>query len=447
MRVGTGYRDILKMYLPLLLSVMSQMAVSIADVFFLGRLTPPEQAAGNYGFLIFLVIMVIGLGLSNGLSVLTARSCGEGKPREASAYLWHGLVLMGVYMLLAFSFVRVGLRPLLGWALKDSGLRAEVLGYCFHRAPELWFSLPVLVLNAFYVGTARPRVVSIAAFLGAGCNIFLDYAWIFGHFGFPALRVAGAAKATVASQILVWGVMVLATLILPESRAFFKNFSFVFKWSVFQAIRRVSGPLFLQNGLSIVSWLLFFTLIERADLRLLEASSVIRAFYGLTLMPALALNATVSSMVSNFLGQGGGSHATLFMKRLAVTGMIFCAPWLAVILGPFREGLAVFTVHPEVVQLALESRWSLALAVAQMPMVFTLFASITGTGHTKATLIIESASLTVYLAYVAWVCQMPAPSIGWIWFSESVYFSLLALFSWLWHQRFWNPRNSTKFFP
>lgn len=434
------------MYFPLLLSVAAQMSVSIADVFFLGRLTPGEQAAGNYGFLIFLVISVIGLGLSNGLSVLVARRCGEGRPAEAGSLLLHGTVLMLAYALLAFVFVQTLLSHLLRTALRDAQLQREVLNYAYHRAPELFFSLPVLVLNAFHVGTARPRPVTIAAFTGAVCNIVLDDAWIFGKYGFPERRVAGAALATVAVQVLVFFQMLAATLLAPGSRPFLLGFRWRFSRSVFGAIWQVSGPLFLQNGLSILSWLLFFTLIERADIRLLEASSVVRAFYGLTLMPAIALNATVSSMVSNYLGQGRSAGASRFVLRLMAVGFVFGLPWLAVILLAYEPALALFSIHAPVVALAGTTRLSLAVAVLMMPPVFTLFASITGSGHTRATLLIETGSLLVYLVYVAWVCRWETPSLAWIWFSEPLYFALLGLASFVWHRVWWNKRREPHFF-
>lgn len=446
MQVGTGYRDILRIYFPILLSVMAQMSVSIADVFFLGRLSPAEQAAGNYGFLIFLVISVIGLGLSNGLSVLIARRCGEGLPQEAGRLLVHGTALMLGYALLAFVFVHVGLADVLKVALRDAGLQREVLNYAHHRAPELFFSLPVLVLNAFHVGTARPRPVTVAAFTGAVCNIVLDDAWIFGKYGFPERRVAGAALATVAVQILVFAQMLAATLLAPGSRPYLRRLILRLSGAVFRDISRVSGPLFLQNGLSIVSWLWFFTLIERAGIRLLEASSVVRAFYGLTLMPAIALNATVSSMVSNFLGQGRTEGAAAFVRRLMLVGYAFGLPWLGVILLAYTPALSLFSIHPPVVALASETRWSLAAAVVLMPAVFTLFASITGTGHTRATLLIESGSLVLYLFYVAWVCGWDQPSMAWIWFSEPLYFALLGLASWAWHRLWWRRRHKARFF-
>jgi Na+-driven multidrug efflux pump len=44
-----------------------------------------------------------------------------------------------------------------------------------------------------------PTVVSIAA---VGLNIILNYALIFGHWGFPELGLAGAAYATLISRIV-----------------------------------------------------------------------------------------------------------------------------------------------------------------------------------------------------------------------------------------------------
>ncbi|MCS6982332.1 MAG: MATE family efflux transporter [Flavobacteriales bacterium] len=438
------FRDILGVYVPLLLSAMAQIIVGIADVYFLGRLEPVEQAAGNYGFLIFLVISVVGLGLSHGLHVLVARKCGQGEPKAVSALVWHGAYLMGAYALAAFGGLRLALDDLLQAALRDDRLKAEVLIYCHHRAPELFFSLPALVLNAYFVGTARTRPVSIATGAGAIINIFLDDVLIFGRFGWEAQRVAGAARATVFAQVVVFFILLLFVS-ARRHRTYLRWRPAIPQSTTLRNILSVSGPLFLQNGLSIVSWLLFFTLIERADLQLLEASSVVRAYYGLTLMPAIALSATVSSMVSNLLGQNRSEQAPLLARRLFLTGITFCWPWLLITVFLYEPSLTVFSTHEEVVALAAQTRWSLALSVALLPAAFVLFPSITGTGLTRFTLLIEGACLVVYLAYVDWVCSWEEPSLAWIWSSEALYHGMLGALAFVWHRWYYAPRFKVKF--
>src|SRR5262249_41332267 len=66
-------------------------------------------------------------------------------------------------------------------------------------------ALPTILMPAlasFFAGRGDTRTVLYVNIASAVANVALDYAWIFGRFGFPRGGVAGAALATVASDIL-----------------------------------------------------------------------------------------------------------------------------------------------------------------------------------------------------------------------------------------------------
>jgi len=446
MKVGTGYRDILRIYIPLMVSAASQVVVGISDIFFLGRLSSLEQAAGNYGYLIFLVMTVIGLGISNGLSIIIARRSGEGKLREIPVILWHGFMIIGIYATVAVIFIIFFLSDFLRLALSDVELQDQVMIYCINRAPALFFSMPAAILTAFFVGTAKPRPISWAVFTGALLNIFLDYAFVFGRFGFPVLRVEGVARATVVAEFVVLMMLLLAVLFNKSRRVLFPKLFQTSQLRILTQIAEISSPLFLQNGLSLFSWLLFFTFIEKAGLEFLKASSIIRAYYGITLIPAIALISTVSSMISNYLGQNPTGNAVFFTRRLMIAGSWFCWPWVLITIFLYREFLSIFSSQSEIVSLAVDSKWSIGLSIFLLPIVFVLFSSITGLGKTKTTLLIEALSLLIYLFFAAWVCHWETPSLAWIWFSEPLYHLLLGVFAWLWHNFYFTSQYKVRFF-
>lgn len=77
-------------------------------------------------------------------------------------------------------------------------------GYIFLKIVALSY-IPTM-LTMLYSAVLRssghvkyPMIVSIAA---VGMNIILNYALIFGHWGFPELGLAGAAYATLISRIV-----------------------------------------------------------------------------------------------------------------------------------------------------------------------------------------------------------------------------------------------------
>src|SRR5260370_2127331 len=65
-------------------------------------------------------------------------------------------------------------------------------------------SFPIILMPtiaSFFAGRGQTRVVLLGNVVSAVLNVVLDYLWIFGRLGFPRAGVAGAAFATVTSNI------------------------------------------------------------------------------------------------------------------------------------------------------------------------------------------------------------------------------------------------------
>lgn len=56
--------------------------------------------------------------------------------------------------------------------------------------------------NAYLVSLQRSKFLLFGALIASVSNVYLDYAMIFGHFGFPEMGFNGAAYASVISEIL-----------------------------------------------------------------------------------------------------------------------------------------------------------------------------------------------------------------------------------------------------
>jgi multidrug resistance protein, MATE family len=81
-------------------------------------------------------------------------------------------------------------------------------------------ALAVMVLSSYLSALARTQIMLWATVAAVFLNIAVNWALIFGNWGFPELGVQGAAIATVTTQVLTLVVLALYAAFLPALRRF-----------------------------------------------------------------------------------------------------------------------------------------------------------------------------------------------------------------------------------
>ncbi len=193
-------RHVLGLAVPVALAELGWISMNVVDTIMIGRLGPVAIGAIAIGGSAFYPFGVFGLGLLLGLDTLVSQAHGAGDHEDGRHSLAQG-VYLAVFLtplLMLLFYVMPVLFPIVG-------IEAEVSreATVFLRALS-WCTLPLLLYGAFRrylqaTGHARPvMVVLITANL---INWFFNWLLISGHWGFPALGVAGSAYSTVMARL------------------------------------------------------------------------------------------------------------------------------------------------------------------------------------------------------------------------------------------------------
>ncbi|MCU0722588.1 MAG: MATE family efflux transporter, partial [Planctomycetes bacterium] len=191
---------LLKLSWPFWIAASLEDLYSLVDLFWVGKLGSPAVAALALCGALVGMAFTVAVGIATGALAVVARRMGEGKPEAAFAATWQALYL-GVGLGLLSTALAVPLaRPLLALL----GAEGEVLelGTVYLRTLALG-AVPLFVtfsLTSALRGAGDAVSPMIAMLAGNFLNLVLDPVLIFGWFGAPALGVAGAAIATLASQ-------------------------------------------------------------------------------------------------------------------------------------------------------------------------------------------------------------------------------------------------------
>ena len=197
--------------------------------------------------------------------------------------------------------------PLAPWLFRLSGHQPEVaaLETLFFQVSTLGAGAEIMAasLSAFFTGLGAMRVVMVVDTLATILNGVLDYGWIFGHWGLPALGIEGAAWATVSAQwfrVAVYAVL----LVLPRYRRPYGLWSGrKFDASLMRRLLRYGAPSGLQFFVEMAGFTLFLLLLGKLGEHAMAATTLAFNLNVLAFMPMIGLSIALSTLVGQELGR------------------------------------------------------------------------------------------------------------------------------------------------
>lgn len=198
---------LLLLAIPVVLSELGWVAMSIVDTIMVGRLSPAAIGAVGVSSAIFYTPALFGVGLLLGLDTLVSQAFGRGDFDDC-----HRALAQGVYLAIAYAPIAmlvVGFAPHLFPLLRiTDAVRGPAREYL---SLLNWSMLPLLVYVAFrrYLqGVGKVRPVTFALISANLVNWFGNWVLIYGKFGLPAMGVRGSALSTCVARTYMAGVLV-----------------------------------------------------------------------------------------------------------------------------------------------------------------------------------------------------------------------------------------------
>ena len=201
------FKRILALMIPLYLANLMNIGMGVIDTIVAGRAGTADLAAVALGCSVTAPIMVSVGAILSILGPMVSRLLGAGAESKVGALLCSAkalaILLIGVELLFLY------LGSLLFPMVTDSPeLAQEAQRYLYYVMLAVPASLGMRVVQGCWEGYSQTRPAMIVCLLGLILNIPLNYACVFGLWGFPALGGAGCGLAT---AIVHW-VMCLALL-------------------------------------------------------------------------------------------------------------------------------------------------------------------------------------------------------------------------------------------
>ena len=427
-------RSLLALAIPVILSELGWMSMSIVDTIMVGRLSAEAIGAVGMGNAIYYAPALFGIGILLGLDTLVSQAYGRGDFDECHRWLSQSVYIAVIFtpLLMVFLCAAPFAFPYLG---VNSAVSQQTSDYL--RILN-WGTLPLLLYAAFrrYLqGVKRVGPVTFALISANLINWVGNWALIYGHLGLPAMGVSGSALSTCMARVYMAAVLIFAAW---RNEAY-RGHSLFAHWpgiilSRIGSLLKLGVPAAGQIVMEVGAFGAATVMAGRLTPAALAAHQIALNCAAFSYMVPLGTSAAAAVAVGHAVGAGDGPRARRAGWLAIAIGVSFMACAAVVFLLAPHAILIVYTNQEAVVSMGVPL---LALAAA-----FQIFdgiqtistGALRGLGETRMPMLANFAGYWVFglpLGYV--LCFRHGQGIFGLWTGLTlalIFIALVLLFQW-----------------
>lgn len=305
----TFYHRVVFIAFPIILQSFIMEAVNLLDNLMIGQTGLYEMAGVSISNQLIFILNLSMFGAISGAEIFGAQFYGKKDYEGVAHSFW-----MKVYFALGITFLGILLflflnKSLISLWLHDENISA--LQQTFYNAKDY---LLIMCIGLIPAGMTRAIISTLkecsrtdislySAIIALSANLVLDYALIFGKFGFPALGVKGAAIATVTARMLECAFVLIWISLNLEAVPYFKHI-----FSYMKVPKDLIKNIMLRSAPLMANELLWSFGIAFA--------SSCYAFRGIEVVASMNILNTVANIFNTIFISIGSSIAIIVGQRL-----------------------------------------------------------------------------------------------------------------------------------
>jgi MATE family multidrug resistance protein len=314
-----------------MLSQLGHVMMGVTDSIMVGHIGAEPLAAASLANVAFNMILLFGIGVSYAITPLVASAQGEHNNKNISDTLKHGLAINFINSLILVLIVYFGKN-----ILYHIDQPAEVVALSIPYLDIITFSIiPTLLFQTFRQFSEGLSFTRIAMFVVIGSNflnIGLNYIFIYGHAGFPAMGLVGAGYGTLISRIAMAAGIAWYIYRSPAFSAFRSGFSIGnYSKSLFNKMLHIGIPAGVQFIFEVAAFDFSAVMMGWLGAKTLAAHQIAINLATISYMTTTGLAAAATIRVSNEMGKGnfrtmrtvGFTLLGLALTVMAIWGLIF----------------------------------------------------------------------------------------------------------------------------
>ena len=297
-----NYKATLTLAIPVVISQLGHIMVGVVDTAMVGQIGPEEQAAIALSNSLYYLVLVFGLGVSMGITPLTAAADSSKNTEENGALLKHGMIVntaIGILLFLLLLFIS----PVLHLFNQKETVVEKAIPFLNVMMLGM---IPLMIFSSFKQFAEGLSFTTIAMIVTLGANlinILLNYVFIFGHWGFPEMGMIGSAWASFYARTAMALVMFLYVYYNKSFKEYWLGFTArKISKKLIKKILAIGIPSGLQWAFEVGAFAFAVVMIGWIGAKEQAAHQVALSIAAISYMMASGLSAATTVRVGNQLG-------------------------------------------------------------------------------------------------------------------------------------------------
>ena len=339
------------------------------------------------------------------ISALVARRRGEKRKDEANRVLSTAVaatVIAAIVLSIALVIAASGIMQLCG---STAETHDSAVTYYRIIMGGMIFNCIQMAINSAQRGAGNTKITMRTNVTSNTINIILNYLLIEGHFGFPALGIAGAALATVLGTV-VGCIMSILSLKYPDG---FISIPYIWKNKVVPSLKtfinliKVGYSIFFEQVLMRIGFMATAVMAAKQGTDAMAAHQVGMNIMGLTFSFGDGMQAAAVALIGRSLGEENEELAKEYGRTCKMVGGIIAVCLVAVYFFGAETLMRLFFDEAHIVQIGVDIMHVIIFVVVFQILQVIYMGCLRGAGDTAYTAFASMISVTLIRTAVSYL--------------------------------------------
>lgn len=388
---------IMKMSLPLMISMLIQALYNIVDSMFVARVSETALTAVSLAFPLQNLLIAFGVGTGVGMASYLSRKLGEKDTETATKAAGNGITLAVITWIL---FAILGLtivKPFMALFTDDAELLGLSTSYSEIVMIFSFFMLLSMMNERILQGTGDSFSSMLSQMTGAITNIILDPVFIFVF----KMGVNGAAIATVIGQAV--GCAVSLHFVIRNKYIKIKPQHLKLEKRMVASIYSVGAPTIITNSIGTVMTGAMNAILIGFSTTAVSVFSVYFKLQSFVFMPIFGLSSGMVPIIAYNYGARKKKRvmSTIYIGTIIAVGIMVVG---TIVFNLFPKALlSLFSATEEMYRLGVPALRIISLCFVSAAISIGLGSSFQATGYGIGTMIVSISRQLLVLIPVAYI--------------------------------------------